>query len=169
MRYVVTGLMMLAGAVVREQGQSVDDVAWRKEAQPVQADVASTETAVSMVEPASVVAGSDEGEALSGKVDDEVAQSVQIAPGEWDVACNRKQGSALVFDRRSVRGMGGETLFRWAAPSGTMPETSDTIYTGVADCRAKSIEASWPGKRTATRAGTCGRLLVDAVCTASAR
>ena len=47
-----------------------------------------------------------------------------------------------------------------------VPSSDDTIYTAVADCRAKSIEATWPGKRSETRAGTCGRHLVDAVCAA---
>ena len=60
--------------------------------------------------------------------------------------------------------MGGGTLFRWAPTGGVVPGADDTIYTAVADCHAKSIEASWPGKRSETRAGTCGRHLVDAVC-----
>ena len=33
MRNVVTGLMMLAGAVVREKGQGFDDFGWRREVQ----------------------------------------------------------------------------------------------------------------------------------------
>src|SRR3954447_6596798 len=33
MRNVVTGLMMLAGAVVREKGQGFDDCGWRREVQ----------------------------------------------------------------------------------------------------------------------------------------
>ena len=33
MRSVVTGLMMLAGSVVREQGQGVDDLVWRRDLQ----------------------------------------------------------------------------------------------------------------------------------------
>jgi hypothetical protein len=69
-----------------------------------------------------------------------------------------------VFDRQSVREMGGGTLFRWAPTGGVVPNADDTIYTAVADCREKSIEASWPGKRSETRAGTCGRHLVEAVC-----
>jgi len=55
-------------------------------------------------------------------------------------------------------------LFRWAPTGGVTPTGDDTIYTAVADCHEKSIEASWPGKRSETRAGTCGRHLVEAVC-----
>jgi hypothetical protein len=89
-----------------------------------------------------------------------------IAPGDWDVACERQQGNRLVFDRGSVRDLGGATLFRWAPVEGAAPEADAVIYTGVADCREKSVEASWPGKRRETRSGTCGRYLVDAVCSA---
>ena len=113
-----------------------------------------------------VVAGPPIG-TMSGVGDDDDALIGDVAPGDWDVACTRKRGTSLVYDRESVRVLGNDTLFRWAAPTGPMPETADPIYTGVADCRAKSIEASWPGKRTKTRAGTCGRMLVDAVCAAS--
>jgi hypothetical protein len=62
--------------------------------------------------------------------------------------------------------MGGATLFRWAPTGGVVPSADDTIYTAVADCRGKTLEASWPGKRSETHAGTCGRYLVDAVCDA---
>ena len=85
--------------------------------------------------------------------------------GAWDLACESKRGNHLVFDRESIREIGSTTLFRWAAADGA-PESEDAVYTAVADCRAKSIEAHWPGKRTATRAGTCGRHLVEAVCAA---
>jgi hypothetical protein len=171
---VVTGLMMLAGAVVREQGQSFDDVAFRREVE-VRGAASETQTNGARV---TVVAGPPigtmtmsgiEGEPMStsGQGDgDDDAQTGVVAPGDWDVACTRKRGTSLVFDRESVRALGSGTLFRWAAPTGPMPEVADPIYTGVADCRAKSIEASWPGKRTPTRPGTCGRLLVDAVCAA---
>jgi hypothetical protein len=86
------------------------------------------------------------------------------APGQWNVACEREAGDRLVFDRDSVREMGGGTLFRWAPTGGIAPSADVTIYTAVADCHEKSIEASWPGKRSETRARTCGRRLVDAVC-----
>ena len=87
--------------------------------------------------------------------------------GEWDLACESKRGNHLVFDRGSIREIGNATLFRWAAAD-RAPESEDAVYTAVADCSAKSIEAHWPGKRTPTRAGTCGRHLVDAVCAARA-
>ena len=164
MRSMVTGLMMLAGAVVREQGQSFDDVAWRREVE-VRSAVSDTQTQTNGA-TVTVVAGPPIG-TMSGVGDDDDAQIGDVAPGDWDVACTRKRGTNLVYDRESVRVLGNDTLFRWSAPTGSMPEESDAIYTGVADCRAKSIEASWPGKRTKTRAGTCGRLLVDAVCAAS--
>ena len=79
--------------------------------------------------------------------------------GDWDVACEREAGDRLVFDpRSSLREMGGATLFRWAPTGGVVPNNDDAIYTAVADCRAKSIEATWPGKRKASpRSGTCGR------------
>ena len=92
------------------------------------------------------------------------AEDDEAASGDWDVACEREAGDRLVFDRESVREMGGGTLFRWAPTGGIAPGAEDTIYTAVADCHEKSIEASWPGKRSETRAGTCGRHLVDAVC-----
>ena len=174
MRSMVTGLMMLAGAVVREQGQSFDDVAWRREVE-VRSAASDTQTqtngaTVTVVAgpPIGTMSGIGKDDMMSGEGDgDDDAQLGEVAPGDWDVACTRKRGTSLVYDRESVRVLGNDTLFRWAAPTGPMPETADPIYTGVADCRAKSIEASWPGKRTKTRAGTCGRLLVDAVCAAS--
>ena len=89
---------------------------------------------------------------------------VDAAPGDWDVACVREQGDRLVFDRESVREVGGATLFRWAPTGGSAPASDDTIYTALADCGGKTIEASWPGKRTETRDGTCGRHLVEAAC-----
>jgi hypothetical protein len=100
---------------------------------------------------------------MSGGEDQTEAQS--SVEGSWDLACESKRGNHMVFDRDSIREIGNETLFRWAAADGA-PESEDAVYTAVADCRAKSIEAHWPGKRTPTRAGTCGRHLVDAVCAA---
>ena len=94
------------------------------------------------------------------------ATDASIAPGDWDVACERKEGNRLVFDRGSVRELGGATLFRWAPVEGAAPLADGVIYTAVADCREKSVEATWPGKRRETQSGTCGRYLVDAVCSA---
>jgi hypothetical protein len=119
--------------------------------------------------PIGTMSGIEKEAMMSGGEGDDDAQVGDVAPGDWDVACTRKRGTSLVYDRESVRALGNETLFRWSAPTGRMPESADPIYTGVADCRAKSIEAAWPGKRTRTRAGTCGRLLVDAVCAAATR
>jgi hypothetical protein len=165
MRHVVTGLMMLAGAVVRDQGQGIDDLAWRRGAEAAASETRAGDTTVMVVAgPPMGTANGDSIDRELATIDDEGMESV--APGDWDVACLRKRGSKLVIDRESVRELGSGTLFRWAAPSGELPETSEPIYTAVADCHAKSIEASWPGKRTPTRAGTCGRFLVEAACAA---
>ena len=178
MRNVVTGLMMLAGAAVREKGHGFDDFGWRREVQQAreaqEADAATSgnvsgEGKVGGVvwSATEVVAGPPVGTAGPSRgtlMSVTVTEDDQAAPGDWDVACEREAGDRLVFDRQSVREMGGGTLFRWAPTGGIVPNTDDTIYTAVADCREKSIEASWPGKRSETRAGTCGRHLVDAVC-----
>ena len=182
MRNVVTGLMMLAGAAVREKGHGFDDFGWRREVQQAreaqEADAATSGnvsgdgnagwTTTDSRGSTEVVAGPPIGTAgpsrgalmsVTATTEDDDA-----ARGEWDVACEREAGDRLVFDRGSVREMGGGTLFRWAPTGGIAPSADDTIYTAVADCHEKSIEASWPGKRSETRAGTCGRHLVDAVC-----
>ena len=114
-----------------------------------------------------VIAGPPVGTvSMSGGDEAEASISTQApVDGAWDVACESKRGHRMVFDRDSIREIGSTTLFRWAAAEGA-PESEDAVYTAVADCRAKSIEAHWPGKRTATRAGTCGRHLVEAVCAA---
>ena len=103
---------------------------------------------------------------MSGGDEAEASMSTQSpVEGAWDLACESKRGHRMVFDRDSIREIGSTTLFRWAAADGA-PESEDAVFTAVADCHAKSIEAHWPGKRTATRAGTCGRHLVEAVCAA---
>ena len=152
---VVMGLMTLTGAVVREQGQGFDDFGWRGG----QGGQESSGAAVTVIAGPPVVSmsGGDEADAS-------MSTSSQVE-GSWDLACESKRGNHMVFDRDSIREIGNETLFRWAA-AGSAPESEDAVYTAVADCRAKSIEAHWPGKRTATRAGTCGRHLVEAVCAA---
>ena len=160
---VVTGLMMLAGAVVREQGQGFDDFGWRRAEQAAAASDRGSDTAVT------VIAGPPVGTvSMSGgdEADASVSTQAQV-DGAWDLACESKRGNHMVFDRDSIREIGNETLFRWAAAE-SAPESEDAVYTAVADCHAKSIEAHWPGKRTATRVGTCGRHLVDAVCAARA-
>jgi len=175
MRSVVTGLMMLAGAAVREKGHGVDDFGWRREIQQArdaqEADAATAESADGDGNrTATVIAGPPIGTwgPSHGPLMSVTAAEVDPAPGEWNVACEREAGDRLVFDRQSVRELGGETLFRWAPAAGTAPGSDATIYTALADCRGKTIEASWPGKRSDTRAGTCGRHLIDAVCGARA-
>lgn len=175
MRSVVTGLMMLAGAAVREKGHGVDDFGWRREIQQAreaqEADAATAESATGDGQhKATVVAGPPIGTwgPSSGALMSVTTAEVDPAPGDWNVACEREAGDRLVFDRKSVRELGGETLFRWAPTTATAPGNDATIYTALADCRGKTIEASWPGKRTDTRAGTCGRHLIDAVCGARA-
>jgi len=162
---VVMGLMMLTGAVVRQNGKGVDDFEWRRGGE--QSGVASSESGNDSGSAVTVIAGPPIGTVpmSGGGVVGAEASSVD---GAWDLACESKRGNHLVFDRESIREIGSTTLFRWAAADGA-PESEDAVYTAVADCRAKSIEARWPGKRTATRAGTCGRHLVDAVCAARAQ
>jgi len=162
---VVMGLMMLTGAVVRDQGKGVDDFGWRRGGQLTGA--ASSDSGSEGGSAVTVIAGPPIGTVSmsGGGVEGADASTVD---GAWDVACESKRGNHLVFDRESIREIGSTTLFRWAAADGT-PESEDAVYTAVADCRAKSIEARWPGKRTATRAGTCGRHLVDAVCAVRAQ
>jgi hypothetical protein len=187
MRNVVTGLMMLAGAVVREKGHGFDDFGWRREVQQAreaqEADAATSgnvrgeggatdaanidcrtadrrSTVEVVAGPPIGTAGPSRGALMSVTA----TEDDQVAPGVWDIACEREAGDRLVFDRDSLREMGGGTLFRWAPTGGVVPSVDDTIYTAVADCHGKTIEASWPGKRSETRAGTCGRHLVEAVC-----
>jgi hypothetical protein len=159
---VVMGLMMLTGAVVREDRQGFDGFGWRRGGEP-SAVTGEGGGAVTVIAGPPMVSMSGQGEA-----DAEASLSSQSVEGAWDLACESKRGNHLVFDRESIREIGSTTLFRWAAADGA-PESEDAVYTAVADCRAKSIEAHWPGKRTATRAGTCGRHLVDAVCAARTR
>jgi hypothetical protein len=156
----VMGLMMLTGAVVREQGQGFDDFGWRGGQQGGQESTGAAVTVIAGPPMGTVsMSGGDEADAS-------MSTSSQVE-GSWDLACESKRGNHMVFDRDSIRELGGTTLFRWAA-AGSAPESEDAVYTAVADCHAKSIEAHWPGKRTVTRAGTCGRHLVDAVCAARA-
>ena len=151
---VVMGLLVLAGAVVRD-GNTIEDLdRWEGER-------AATERRAE--ELASVLAPA------AAETEADAMQSMPVErETDWNVACERKQGGELVFDRKSVRELGGATLFRWSATE-TAPEVEPAIYTAVVDCRAKTIEARWPGKRTTTRAGSCGRHLIDAVCAAAPR
>src|SRR5215471_15416629 len=172
MLIVVTGLMMLAGSVVREHGQNIDDFGWRRGAEQSASwdDKGGDGDGKTVV---TVIAGPPIGTVSMGGGGDERGADASMSTtqsqveGEWDLACESKRGNHLVFDRESIREIGNATLFRWAAAE-RAPESEDAVYTAVADCGAKSIEAHWPGKRTATRAGTCGRHLVEAVCAARA-
>ena len=160
------GLMMLTGAVVREQGQGVDDdFGWRWGEQTAATNESGGGGALVTVIAGPPVMSMSRGDDAAVS---QSAESQSSIDGAWDLACESKRGNHLVFDRDSIREIGSTTLFRWAAADGA-PESEAAVYTAVADCRAKSIEAHWPGKRTATRAGTCGRHLVDAVCAARTR
>jgi hypothetical protein len=159
---VVMGLLVLAGSVVRD-GNGYDDLA-RREADRAAAIEVRSEALMSVLAPDSEMSIAQQEVALG--VVDAPAAVTGTGDDDWDVACERKQGGELVFDRRSVRELGNATLFRWSATR-TAPEAEPAIYTAVVDCRAKTIEASWPGKRTTTRAGSCGRHLIEAVCAAA--
>ncbi len=163
----VMGLMMLTGAVVREQGQGFDDFGWRSGQSGLEQSAVNDTGSGSGVAAVTVIAGPPVGTvSMSGGDQADASMSTQSqVEGSWDLACESKRGNHMVFDRDSIREIGSTTLFRWAAAD-SAPESEDAVYTAVADCHAKSIEAHWPGKRTATRAGTCGRHLVDAVCAA---
>ena len=163
----VMGLMMLTGAVVREQGQGFDDFGWRRGQGGMEQATANESSSGGAA--VTVIAGPPVGTvSMSGGDEADASVSTQSQlEGSWDLACESKRGNHMVFDRDSIREIGSETLFRWAAAE-SAPESEDAVYTAVADCHAKSIEAHWPGKRTATRAGTCGRHLIDAVCAARA-
>src|SRR5438105_3264960 len=96
---VVMGFLALAGSVVRD-GQGFNDLG-RWEARRA-ATEARTEEAVSVLDPAAEMTPAHEED---GAAEGEAAQSV--APSEWGVACLRKQGGELVFDRTSLRELGG--------------------------------------------------------------
>jgi hypothetical protein len=151
--------MMLASAVVRTRAGGVDEA---RRASVDGASVSGTAVAWSDGDAATAELTVSRAEAEAAAV--APAQRAEPAPGNWELACELKDGSSLVFDRRSLRDFGAVTLFRWAAASQEEPRVDESIYTAVVNCREKTIEAAWPGKRSETRAGTCGRRLVDAVC-----
>ncbi len=163
MRSVVTGLMMLAGAVVREKGHGFDDFGWRREVQQAreaqEADAATSGnvsgegsarwTATDDARMTEVVAGPPIGTAGPSRgalMSVTATEDDEAAPGAWDVACEREAGDRLVFDRDSVREMGGGTLFRWAPTGGIAPSADDTIYTAVADCRREEHRGELAGQ-----------------------
>src|SRR5450755_4758841 len=124
MRNVVTGLMMLAGAAVREKGHGFDDFGWRREVQQAreaqEADAATSGNVSSEGKvggaawtAAEVVAGPPVGTAGPSRgalMSVTATEDDEAASGAWDVACEREAGDRLVFDRDSVREMGGGTL-----------------------------------------------------------
>jgi hypothetical protein len=170
MKSFVAGLVMLASGVVRERAAVFDPAAMGRDSSGSwQGDrLASTE-----FDGASEMSGATFGAAADGDsaTDGAGPRALEVTPepGSWEVACQRKSGSVLVFDRRSLRELGDALLVRWAAPaeSAEVPRVDEQIFTAVVSCREKTIEASWPGKRSETRPGTCGRRLVEAVCAAA--
>src|SRR4029079_17045702 len=94
---VVTGLMIVAGAVVREQGQKIDDFGWQRGgAQSASWNESSTGAVVT------VTAGPPVGTvSMGGRDDAEASMSTTQSQveGEWDLACESKRGNHLVFDR----------------------------------------------------------------------
>ena len=166
MRNVVTGLMMLAGAAVREKGHGFDDFGWRREVQQAreaqEADAATSGsvsgdgsganvrwTAADTRGTTEVVAGPPIGTAGPSRgalMSVTATEDDEAASGAWDVACEREAGDRLVFDRDSVREMGGGTLFRWAPTGGIAPSADDTIYTAVADCHREEHRGELAGQ-----------------------
>ena len=146
MKAMAVAVVALASSLGREPGEAVRD-------RPVWADEASAVVLPRMVDDDD--AGGDLASVLAPEM------------GAEDAAGEGKNGSALVFDRASLRDYGAVTLFRWSAPRARVAIAGDQIFTALVDCREKTIEAAWPGRRRETYAGTCGRGLVDAVCAAS--
>jgi hypothetical protein len=101
MRSVVTGLMMLAGAAVREKGHGFDDFGWRREVQQArEAQEADAATSGSVSgegkvggqgwTAAEVVAGPPVGTAGPSRgalMSATATEDDEAAPGDWDVAC----------------------------------------------------------------------------------
>ena len=183
MKAVVVGVLALASALVRKREDAFQD--WNARVEESQAlvtprvadgDVGDGTTASTSVEedeieagivaaaPSSVDVSSQSDEASNAPVSSDAS-----AAGKWQIACEIKSGSALVFDRASLREYGTMTLFRWSAPHTRVAGPGDQIFTAVVNCREKTIEAAWPGRRRETYAGTCGRGLVEAVCAAAER
>jgi hypothetical protein len=163
---LVVVLLGLGNALAREPGEVIRDrPSWSEQASAavlprlVDEDDASGDLA-SVLAPEIGVAQGDMPRADDGNDDN-------MSGGQWEIACEIKSGSALVFDRASLREYGSVTLFRWSAPRTRMASPGDQIFTALVNCREKTIEASWPGRSRETYAGTCGRGLVEAVCTAA--
>ncbi len=187
MKAMVVGVFALASALVREREDAFHE--WNVRGAESQAfvmpqvadgdvgNVGQVGDATTVARAASVGAEAGDLGATNGvspaSSDDtqgdsgEASSDSSSAGAEWQIACEIKSGSALVFDRASLREYGTMTLFRWSAPHARMAGPGDEIFTAVVNCREKTIEAAWPGRRRETYAGTCGRGLVEAVCAAS--
>jgi hypothetical protein len=167
MKAMVVAVVALASSLGREPGETVRDrPAWSEEASSVVLPRMAEEDEDTGGDLTSVLAPEMTGEQSAGDGADD--QSDASSPrGKWEIACEIKNGSALVFDRASLRDYGEVTLFRWSAPRARVAIPGEQIFTALVDCREKTIEAAWPGRRRETYAGTCGRGLVEAVCAAS--
>jgi len=181
MKAVVVGVFALASALVRDREDAVRD--WNARVEESQAFVmprvaegdVGQGTTSGVVEDEEVEVGivaaapapSSDSAAQSDEALNDILSSDASSAGQWQIACEIKSGSALVFDRASLREYGTMTLFRWSAPRTRVAAPGDEIFTAVVNCREKTIEAAWPGRRRETYAGTCGRGLVEAVCAAS--
>jgi hypothetical protein len=175
---MVVGILALGSALAREPDDTVRDRPLRDEAtasvvlpRMVDDDDASGDLASVLAPEIGVAQGDRIGHDDRDRDRDgdgfDTASDVVSASNQWEIACEIKSGSALVFDRGSLRDYGPVTLFRWSAPRTRIASPGDQIFTAVVNCREKTIEASWPGRSRETYAGTCGRGLVEAVCAAS--
>jgi len=180
MKAVVVGVFALASALVRDREDAVRD--WNARVEESQAFVmprvaegdVGEDTTGGAVDAEEVEVGivpaptpSSDVAAQSDQALNDILSSNASSAGQWQIACEIKSGSALVFDRASLRDYGAMTLVRWSAPRTRIAAPGDEIFTAVVNCREKTIEAAWPGRQRETRAGTCGRGLVEAVCAAS--
>jgi hypothetical protein len=186
MKAMVVGVLALASALVREREETLRD--WSARAQDSQS-IMLPRVVDDDVGPGPTAGVAPNGAAPGHPGDDTIAASGSVASvegptslsephedessdagwphGQWQIACEIKSGSALVFDRASLREYGTVTLFRWSAPHTRVAGPGEQIFTAVVNCREKTIEAAWPGRSRATYAGTCGRGLVEAVCAAA--
>ena len=104
----VMGLMMLTGAVVREQGKGFDDFGWRR-GQGGMEQAAANESS-SGGAAVTVIAGPPMGTvSMSGGDEADASASTQSQlEGAWDLACESKRGNHMVFDRDSIREIGND-------------------------------------------------------------
>src|ERR1051325_1031368 len=98
---VVMGLMMLTGAVVREQEQGIDDFGWRRQGgQGTQAQQTATYENSNGGGVVTVIAGPV---SMGGDQADASMSTQSGVDGSWDLACESKRGNHMVFDRDSIR------------------------------------------------------------------